>query len=333
MTPQHDSTDTLLVWKRPQLRDYSLVAPLLPVTEAGLTQIGAGHFACDADIIKADDVTLARIRHHILSVGTVVLDPAYIGFTLVKPTTAECRINGEEATPSTIFVPGPNKPYYVSGAGRDVIVVTVPRVRFVAAISALRGFRDQDEILKSRLIELAPSAARKLRDGFLQILEMPPPPQQSKPPYEHSGKIAAKITGLICEAYLSTTDQNSPGFSHGRSMQWIVRTAEERFLAAEARPVTLADLCVATGVSKSTLYNAFHHICGDPPLEFFRKRRMMQARTMLMNSRRERGIVKRAALTAGMTQLGRFSVEYRKLFGESPSATLNDLGNALVLAD
>jgi AraC-like DNA-binding protein len=33
--------------------------------------------------------------------------------------------------------------------------------------------------------------------------------------------------------------------------------------------------------------------------------------------------VKRAAYDAGFTEMGRFSVEYRRFFGESPSDTLH----------
>jgi hypothetical protein len=49
---------------------------------------------------------------------------------------------------------------------------------------------------------------------------------------------------------------------------------------------------------------------------------MKQARDRLRRAAPERGAVKRAALDAGMHEFGRFSVEYRKLLGESQSATL-----------
>jgi len=53
-----------------------------------------------------------------------------------------------------------------------------------------------------------------------------------------------------------------------------------------------------------------------------RAERMKQARDRLRGATPEHGAVKRAALDAGIRELGRFSVEYRKLFGESASATL-----------
>ena len=104
-----------------------------------------------------------------------------------------------------------------------------------------------------------------------------------------------------------------PGYSaapqHGKRPQRIVRLAEEG--------------CTAAGVSKNTLYPAFHSVCGESPLAYFHKRQLTQVRSVLINSEPARGRVKRAALGVGFTELGRFAVEYRRLFGESPSATLN----------
>jgi len=60
------------------------------------------------------------------------------------------------------------------------------------------------------------------------------------------------------------------------------------------------------------------------PLGYFHKRRLTQARETLILEPSARAAVKRAALGVGLTALGRFSVEYRLLFGERPSATLSE---------
>jgi len=75
-------------------------------------------------------------------------------------------------------------------------------------------------------------------------------------------------------------------------------------------------------VSKSVLYRAFQKVCGEPPLVDFRKRRLMQAPTILLNTVPERSAVKCVALDVALTEFGRFSVEYRRLIKEYPSGTL-----------
>ncbi len=103
----------------------------------------------------------------------------------------------------------------------------------------------------------------------------------------------------------------------------IVRRAEE--YVYDQNPtvrVSLVDLCRAAGVGKTSLYRAFHSLCGEPPLSYFRRRRLMKARTLLLRSGDERAAVKRCALEAGFRELGRFASEYRQLFGELPSEAL-----------
>jgi AraC-like DNA-binding protein len=106
-------------------------------------------------------------------------------------------------------------------------------------------------------------------------------------------------------------------------MARIVREAEECFAAAQSGPVSLADLCFATGVSQGTLYHAFMVMCGLSPMAYFKKRRLTDARLALLRNASTKGAVKRAALGAGLTHLGRFSAEYCQQFGEMPTTTLN----------
>jgi AraC-like DNA-binding protein len=327
-------TDGLFVWERHQLHDYTVVEPLLPVTELTVTQLGPGHLTYDVAVMKADDTTLVHARNNsILSLDAMVLDPAYTAFMLVAETTGECRINGELLRTSAIYMPGSENSFYVRGESRDVIGVALPRDTFIETIAALRGIGPEDVTLNIRSAKLTPIITERLRRCLLRLFDETHFLEPLASSRQTSTKMATKIFGLVCDAYLWSVDHTSTGMGTGHSPQWIVRKAEDRFLAAEAGPISLADLCMATGVSKSTLYNAFHSICGEPPLDYFRKRRLMKARSILIKSEPRRGAIKHSALTAGLTQLGRFSVEYRNLFGESPSTTLNIPEHSVIPAD
>lgn len=128
---------------------------------------------------------------------------------------------------------------------------------------------------------------------------------------------------MMMDVFLSADQRKTPTREVIFRPDRIVRLAEEHFMAAEGSPVSLADLCAAAGVSKSTLYAAFHRVCGQSPLSYFHKRRLNRARIQLLESPLQRGAVKRVAIETGFTESGRFASEYRRLFGESPSATLN----------
>lgn len=126
----------------------------------------------------------------------------------------------------------------------------------------------------------------------------------------------------IADSLLAATAAGGQRRSRSANAHRIVRQAEDRFAQARGGPVSLADLCHAAGVGKSALYEAFHRVCDTAPLAYFHKRRLNAARSALITSRHERGAVKAAARGAGFTELGRFSSEYRNMFGELPSVTL-----------
>lgn len=306
------------------MSDYSPVQTRLPVLEESITQIAPGRFAVDVAIVSADDVTLYKGHHSVPSVGVTVMDPAYMAFVVARSTSGEeCLINGEPASNSTLHMPGPEGSFHVRGSGREVIGITVRRDDFAEMIAALRGI-DLDEVtLADHVLEFAPGVVPRLHAILANIADEVSCGHDAEVCSAAPRDVANVVLGLVTDAYLAGYPRSFSQSRWVQSPQQTVRKAEERFLAAPASQISLADLCKAAGVSKSTLYQAFHGIYGLSPLAYFHKRRLMQARSSLISSSPERGAVKRAALGVGLTEMGRFSVEYRKLFGESPLATLN----------
>jgi AraC-like DNA-binding protein len=102
----------------------------------------------------------------------------------------------------------------------------------------------------------------------------------------------------------------------------VARRAEE-FLAAHIdRPLSLAELAETVGVSTRSLSRAFHERHGMGPIGFLRRRRLEAARRDLIDAEPGETDVTRVALRYGFAHLGRFAVDYRRMFGESPSETL-----------
>ncbi len=313
------------IWDRKGLRDYSAFKSHLPVIEETVTPLGPSKFQVDATVASFDDVSVVRLSHDTLSVGTTVLDPAYLAFLIVVPKNKECLVNGEVVLPSVIFMPGAQGGYHIRGAGRASLAMVMRRNKLREMLAALQGIDPQGVSLTDRKLELPQVVVTRLRHRLIDLLERCGSDGMPRDKRGRPFKIADEVFSLAADAYLGShtnADWREP--RSFRPPEQIVRMAEEHFLAAEGEPVSLADLCKATGVGKTRLYAAFAHICGEPPLSYFHKRQLMQARSILLNSDAKWGAVKRAAFSAGLTELGRFSVEYRQLFGESPSATLRD---------
>jgi AraC-like DNA-binding protein len=82
-------------------------------------------------------------------------------------------------------------------------------------------------------------------------------------------------------------------------------------------------LCRTLEISERTLRKAFHNLYGLPPCRCLRMLRLSEARRALLAADCERVTVTEIATEFGFLELGRFSVEYRRVFGESPSQTLH----------
>jgi len=104
--------------------------------------------------------------------------------------------------------------------------------------------------------------------------------------------------------------------------QRIVHAIEEIARAQAGETLHIRFLCKACKVSERTLRNAFRSIYGNTPYRHLREMRMREAREALLNPRSSAATVTLIAMQCGFLELGRFSVEYRSAFGESPSATL-----------
>jgi len=100
-----------------------------------------------------------------------------------------------------------------------------------------------------------------------------------------------------------------------------VKRAVDFIEANIAAPITLAGIAAAAGVPGRTLYHHFRAFLGTTPMHYVRRARLRRVHDELCRAAPETS-VSETAESCGFTHLGRFSGEYRKHFGESPSETL-----------
>ena len=89
-------------------------------------------------------------------------------------------------------------------------------------------------------------------------------------------------------------------------------------------PITMADIVVASGVPGRTLFKHFRDWKGVSPMRHLRNARLAHVRQALLRADPDQNVTA-IAMGLGFTHMGRFSVEYRRRFGESPSQTLRKL--------
>jgi AraC-like DNA-binding protein len=129
-----------------------------------------------------------------------------------------------------------------------------------------------------------------------------------------------ELEDLVYEAMLSVIDTDD--VSSGRpSASVVVRRAIEVFQSSGGF-LRMANIYRRLNVSPKTLQNAFRTITGLSPRSFFQRVMLNRARQALLASDSADDKVTAIVSKLGFTELGRFAVRYRELFGESPSATL-----------
>ena len=87
--------------------------------------------------------------------------------------------------------------------------------------------------------------------------------------------------------------------------------------------IQLGHLSEASGVSKRTLGYLFLHTYGITPMAFLKRERLRKARMLLQHADPSTTTVTSIARECGFQHMGQFSLDYKRLFGESPSATLH----------
>ena len=100
-----------------------------------------------------------------------------------------------------------------------------------------------------------------------------------------------------------------------------VRRAIDYIEAHLDQAVTVADLVKVTGVAGRTLFMHFRDFKGVSPIRYLRDARLRQVHQRLMQADPDASVTE-IAMSLGFAHMGRFSVAYRRRFGESPSQTL-----------
>ena len=101
----------------------------------------------------------------------------------------------------------------------------------------------------------------------------------------------------------------------------LARRAERHMRERISEPVCIDELCVALRVSRRYLEYAFSDAFGTSPSRYLRLLRLTEVRHRL-RALGHTTTVTREATRLGFCHLSQFSVQYKQLFGQSPSTTL-----------
>jgi transcriptional regulator GlxA family with amidase domain len=104
----------------------------------------------------------------------------------------------------------------------------------------------------------------------------------------------------------------------------LLRRAIE-FIHGNARAdIGLADIAAAANVTPRSVQYMFRRHLGTTPLEYLRRVRLAHAHRDLQKADPAKDTVTSIACRWGFTHAGRFSMEYKRMYGNPPSRTLRN---------
>jgi transcriptional regulator GlxA family with amidase domain len=154
--------------------------------------------------------------------------------------------------------------------------------------------------------------------GNAERLAKTTPDILAKPEVARALEQALVDTMIRCLTESMPVEMGAGSHHHSR----VIVRFEELLAANAGRPLYLAEICAAIGVSERTLRVCCREHLGMGPVRYLWLRRMHFARRALFLADPQTSTVTEIATEFGFWELGRFSVEYRVLFGESPLASL-----------
>jgi AraC-like DNA-binding protein len=289
-----------------------------------------GDYSYSSELTQIDLHQLRMERNlTLLSQITHLADHAFhypIAF-LTDAQQAPIARNGKEVQPGTIVMSAPRAEYYYRmTAPCRIGFMSLALDALAAAARAITGC-DLTAPAETRLIRPPePMMARLLRlhevAGHLAVTT---PDILTHPQVARAFEDDLVRAMIGCLADPEAVDNRAHPQVRVPVMQRFERIVGE----SDGEPLYVTEICARIGVHERTLRNHCLEYLGISPHRYLWLRRMHQVRRALSLADPTKKTVTMIANEYGFWELGRFSVGYRALFGETPSTTLRNLGRVV----
>jgi AraC-like DNA-binding protein len=251
-------------------------------------------------------------------IGAVKPHRTTIGFLTRadQPAMQHCSM---AVLPGHIIINDTDLMYRRTEANCDWGSMSLPKDDFDASCQAVTG----REYAGSRLKHLV-RPAPELMSRLLKVHDMVSRLAKITPDILSFPEVARALEQELILLMIRCLTEGEPSgmTTGGRRHDMIIVRFEEFLEAHPDQPLYLTEICAAIGVAERTLRVACEEHLGMGPIRFLSLRRMHLVHRALRQADPSATTVTRVATDHGFWELGRFSVAYRGLFGESPSESL-----------
>jgi AraC family ethanolamine operon transcriptional activator len=281
-------------------------------------QLGRGAFEGRLEHVITSSLQFGRVRWSpgVLQRGSGPPDSWVLGFPI--KAGGSIHLNGRPANmQSPLRVAPRGDIMFVANGPTDLLVVALPFDRIERWMHCRRG---RDSLDRAELERAGAASGQELRRHGLMLartLEA----LIANGATDRSGAAVACAEDRIFDAVL----QFVPSGEIIEPLHRRARTAarlRDILLGNVETPLTISRMCEQLGVRERTLFLICMEAYGRSPAGLLLELRLNSARRALCSPDAETSVTS-AAVRFGFLHFGHFSAEYRRQFGELPSATLS----------
>lgn len=204
--------------------------------------------------------------------------------------------------------------------GSSRLTVSLTKSAMMGHLAALLGYTPKLTLEFNAAIDLDSAAGQRFhRNIRMAIADL------DDPAPIHNPIMTSMYEQLIMTGLLLSQPNNYTDALHRREMRVAPRDVQRAVDYIQGHlnsPLTLKDIAAASGIPGRTLLKHFRDHWGTSPMRYTRTARLTRVHEALLNNEWTESVTD-VAMAWGFLHLGRFSIEYRKHFGESPSETLH----------
>lgn len=266
-------------------------------------------------VSAAGSISLGRFDRSVRARGT--LAPAgHVAFGLLLDVEGSSIHWGAEGSAGDVgIVPGNGEHEAVHHGGVSYLVLTLDTERLATESEQHPGLMDL--LAAPRMLKGSPAASfaarARGRAASLALTQNPSLWSNESSRERLLNEVAQCVLDVVCSS------KHAPVPKARISAKRLVNQAEE-LVQTQGHKLRIDGIADALQVGRRTLHRAFLEHVGQSPARYFLHRRLSLVHETL--NRGEAASVGDAALGHGFWDLGRFAMQYRRLFGEPPSQTL-----------
>ncbi|NDR55652.1 AraC family transcriptional regulator [Pseudoruegeria sp. M32A2M] len=294
----------------------------LPVREGGIVFLGKKPPAMHAFKLAGRNTVITRMHVPQAYSAYNVPDPEWITLHIPLSWDGSYVFDGREARAGEAFLTNNPNGYTTRGENRDALTLGPKRDALEAAMRSMFGHCADSFDFRASVHRPSPMLMRAIATQIDAAIEAETS-QEARQELHFMHEVAERdFLDVLALEFRTALRTNSKYNGLRRHAVDVVAEARQLTLAHSASVPSLSEICAATRVGQTRLFECFQEVHGLAPYKCLMSFRLCAAHERLTDKDNPPHSVKQVAMDAGFTKAGRFAQCFFEQFGERPSEVL-----------